>query len=66
MTEGEGEIELGGHTVTIAKGDLVVAPPGVWHTSRPLPGRELHVLLVVGPPADAAGRPDHTTPDEHY
>jgi mannose-6-phosphate isomerase-like protein (cupin superfamily) len=66
VTEGEGEIELDHETVTISKGDLIVVPPGVWHTSRPLPGRELHVLLVVAPPADAEGRPDHLTPDEHY
>jgi mannose-6-phosphate isomerase-like protein (cupin superfamily) len=66
VTEGEGEIELDDDTVTINTGDLVVVPPGVWHTSRPLPGRELHVLLVVVPPSDAEGRPDHLTPDEHY
>jgi mannose-6-phosphate isomerase-like protein (cupin superfamily) len=66
VTEGLGEIELDGQTVPIAKGDLVIVPPGVWHTSRPVPGHELHVLLVVVPPTDADGRPDHKTPDEQY
>jgi mannose-6-phosphate isomerase-like protein (cupin superfamily) len=64
VTEGEGEIELDDETVTIAAGDLVVVPPGVWHTSRPAPGRELHVLLVVVPPTHG-GEPDHS-PDEHF
>jgi mannose-6-phosphate isomerase-like protein (cupin superfamily) len=66
VTEGAGEIELDDEVVPITKGDLVVVPPGVWHTSRPFPGHELHVLLVVVPPRDADGRPDHDTPDEHY
>jgi mannose-6-phosphate isomerase-like protein (cupin superfamily) len=66
VTEGVGEIELDDDTVPIAKGDLIVVPPGVWHTSRPLPGEELHVLLVVVPPTGGDGKPDHVTPDEHY
>ena len=65
VTEGEGEIDLDDETVPIARGDLVVVPPGVWHTSRPSPGRELHVLLVVVPPTDPGGEPDHS-PDEHF
>ncbi len=66
VTEGSGEIELDDEIVPIAKGDLIIVPPGVWHTSRPSAGGELHVLLVVVPPTDDAGRPDHLTPDEHY
>jgi mannose-6-phosphate isomerase-like protein (cupin superfamily) len=65
VTEGLGEIELDDETVPIAAGDLVVVPPGVWHTSRPAPGHELHVLLVVVPPVGPGGAPDHS-PDEHF
>lgn len=65
VTEGEGEIELGDEVVPIAKGDLVAVPPGTWHTSRPVPGKELHVLLIVVPAVDAAGQPDHA-PDEYF
>jgi mannose-6-phosphate isomerase-like protein (cupin superfamily) len=65
VTEGEGEIELDGETVSIAAGDLVVVPPGVWHTSRPASGHDLHVLLVVVPPSGSGGEPDHS-PDEHF
>ena len=66
VTAGAGEMELDDEVVPIAAGDLIVVPPGVWHTSRPAPGGQLDVLLVVLPPSDDQGRPDHTTPDEHY
>jgi len=65
VVEGRGEIELDDEVVSIAKGDLAVVPPGVWHTSRPIPGDALEVLLVVVPPAGPDGAPDHR-PDEHF
>jgi mannose-6-phosphate isomerase-like protein (cupin superfamily) len=65
VTEGRGEIELDDEVVPIAKGDLAVVPPGVWHTSRPAPGEEVHVLLVVVPQPGPGGEFEHQA-DEHF
>jgi mannose-6-phosphate isomerase-like protein (cupin superfamily) len=56
VTEGVGEIELDDQTVPIAKGDMIVVPPGVAHTARATTDAELHVLIIVVPPVggDAA------------
>lgn len=64
VTSGRGEIELDDEVREIQQGECVVVPPGVWHTSRPAQGEELHVLLVVAP-EHVEGAPDHS-PDEHY
>lgn len=66
VTEGHGEMELDDETVTITKGDLIVVPPGVRHTSRPLPGEELQILLIVVPSFTADGAPPAHVPDEHF
>jgi mannose-6-phosphate isomerase-like protein (cupin superfamily) len=55
VTEGVGEIELDDETVPIAKGDMIIVPPGVAHTARPTTDAELHVLIIVVPPADGDG-----------
>jgi len=52
VTEGVGEIELDDQTIPIAKGDMIVVPPGVAHTARATTDDELHVLIIVVPPAD--------------
>lgn len=49
VVEGSGEMELDDETVPIAKGDFVVVPTGVWHTTRPDEGAELHVLICALP-----------------
>ena len=58
VTDGEGELELDGTVYPLAKGDLAVVRPGTVHTSRPLPGKELHVLIVVSPNPDSLPAPD--------
>jgi len=58
VTEGVGEIELDDQTVPIAKGDMIVVPPGVAHTARATTDDELHVLIIVVPPAGADGAND--------
>jgi mannose-6-phosphate isomerase-like protein (cupin superfamily) len=55
VTEGVGEIELDDETVPIAKGDMIIVPPGVAHTARPTTGAELHVLIIVVPPDGGDG-----------
>jgi len=55
VVEGEGEIELDDKSFPIKKGDLVVIPPQVRHTSHGLPGKELEVLIVVYPAPILAG-----------
>jgi mannose-6-phosphate isomerase-like protein (cupin superfamily) len=55
VTEGVGEIELDDETVPISKGDMIIVPPGVAHTARPTTEAELHVLIIVVPPAGGDG-----------
>jgi mannose-6-phosphate isomerase-like protein (cupin superfamily) len=55
VTEGAGEIELDDETVAIAKGDMIIVPPGVAHTARATTDAELHVLIIVVPPAGGDG-----------
>lgn len=55
VTEGVGEIELDDETVPIAKGDMIIVPPGVAHTARATTEAELHVLIIVVPPAGGDG-----------
>lgn len=59
VTEGVGEMELDDDTVPIAKGDLIVVPAGVRHTTRPTTDAELHVLIVAIPAPDPGADPDH-------
>lgn len=60
VVDGEGLIELDDDRVPIARGDLVVIPPGTRHDAIPVDGGELHVLIVAVPdPTDDA-------PDEDY
>src|ERR1041385_7424469 len=49
VVEGEGEMELDDETIQIAKGDMVVVPTGVFHTSRPTTVAELHILICALP-----------------
>ena len=57
--EGIGEIELDDEVVPIAKGDMIVVPPGVWHTSRPTGDSELHILICALPQGLEPGEKDH-------
>jgi mannose-6-phosphate isomerase-like protein (cupin superfamily) len=61
VAEGHGEMDLDDQTVTITKGDLIVVPPGVRHTSRPTSDSELHILICALP-----GDADPDEPDIHY
>ena len=58
VVEGAGEMELDGETVPIAKGDMIVVPTGVWHTSRPTTGAELHILICALPQGVEEGEVD--------
>jgi len=49
VVEGTGEMELDDETVPIAKGDFIVVPTGVWHTTRPTTDAELHILICALP-----------------
>lgn len=49
VASGVGEMELDGETVPIRKGDMIVVPTGVWHTSRPTSDEELHILICAVP-----------------
>lgn len=49
VAEGSGEMELDGEVVPVAKGDMIVVPTGVWHTSRPVGDEELHILICAVP-----------------
>ncbi|MCZ7534564.1 MAG: cupin domain-containing protein [Acidimicrobiia bacterium] len=60
VVDGEGHIELDDDRVAIAKGDLVVIPPGTRHDAIPEEGRELHVLIIAVPD------PEDERPDEDY
>jgi mannose-6-phosphate isomerase-like protein (cupin superfamily) len=58
VTEGVGEMELDGETVPIRQGDMIVVPTGVWHTSRPTSGEELHILICAVPSGLEEGEVD--------
>ena len=58
VVEGRGEMELDDETVPIAKGDMIVVPPGVFHTSRPAADEELHVLIIAVPPPGEGPEPE--------
>ena len=58
VVEGVGEMELDDETVQIAKGDMIVVPTGVWHTSRPTSDDELHILICALPQGLEAGADD--------
>ena len=58
VVEGVGEMELDGETVPISKGDMIVVPTGVWHTSRPTTDDELHILICALPQAVEEGEVD--------
>ncbi|MEX2394658.1 MAG: cupin domain-containing protein [Actinomycetota bacterium] len=49
VTEGVGEMELDDEVVQVSKGDMIVVPTGVWHTSRPTSDEELHILICALP-----------------
>ncbi len=48
VLKGEGEIVLDGERRHIQAGELVLIPPGVWHTSE----GEMEVLIVGVPPLE--------------
>jgi mannose-6-phosphate isomerase-like protein (cupin superfamily) len=58
VVEGAGEMELDGETIAIAKGDMIVVPTGVWHTSRPTTDAELHILICALPQGVEASEQD--------
>jgi len=58
VVEGTGEMELDGETVAVSKGDMIVVPTGVWHTSRPTTGGELHILICALPQGLEQGEQD--------
>ena len=58
VVEGTGEMELDGETVAIGKGDMIVVPTGVWHTSRPTTDDELHILICALPQGLEPGEVD--------
>lgn len=58
VAEGRGEMELDDEVVQIAKGDMIVVPTGVWHTSRPAPESELHILICALPQGLEPGEVD--------
>jgi mannose-6-phosphate isomerase-like protein (cupin superfamily) len=59
VTEGVGEMELDDETIEIRKGDLIVVPTGVRHTSRPTTDEELHILICALPQGVEPGEKDH-------
>ncbi len=59
VTEGVGEMELDDEVVQIGKGDMIVVPVGVWHTSRPTTDEELHILICALPQGVEPGEQDH-------
>ena len=58
VVEGTGEMELDDEVVQIAKGDMIVVPTGVWHTSRPTTDDELHILICALPQGVESGEVD--------
>lgn len=58
VVEGTGEMELDDETVPISKGDLIVVPTGVRHTSRPTTDEELHILICAVPQGLEPGETD--------
>ena len=58
VVEGTGEMELDDETVAIAKGDMIVVPTGVWHTSRSTTDDELHILICALPQGLEPGEQD--------
>ncbi len=58
VVEGTGEMELDDETVPIGKGDMIVVPTGVWHTSRPTTDDELHILICALPQGLEPGEVD--------
>lgn len=58
VVDGVGEMELDDVTVQIAKGDMIVVPTGVWHTSRPTTDEELHILICALPQGLEPGEVD--------
>ena len=58
VVEGVGEMELDDETVPISKGDMIVVPTGVWHTSRPTTDDELHILICALPQGLEPGEVD--------
>ena len=58
VVEGTGEMELDDETVRISKGDMIVVPTGVWHTSRPVGDEELHILICALPQDVEPGEDD--------
>jgi mannose-6-phosphate isomerase-like protein (cupin superfamily) len=59
VAEGDGEMELDNEVVRIGKGDMIVVPPGTWHTSRPTGDGELHILICAIPEGLEPGEKDH-------
>ena len=58
VVDGTGEMELDGETVAIEKGDMIVVPTDVWHTSRPTTDDELHILICALPQGLDPGEQD--------
>jgi mannose-6-phosphate isomerase-like protein (cupin superfamily) len=58
VAEGSGEMELDDEVVQISKGDMIVVPTGVWHTSRPTSDEELHILICALPAGLEPGEVD--------
>jgi mannose-6-phosphate isomerase-like protein (cupin superfamily) len=59
VVEGEGEMELDDEVVRIERGDMIVVPTGVFHTSRPTTDAELHILICALPQGVEPGEQDH-------
>lgn len=49
VLRGRGEVDLDDDTIAVSEGDLVIIRPGVWHTSRPVGGDELELLIIALP-----------------
>ena len=53
VLDGEGEVEVGGETSAVSRGDVVMAPAGVAHGIRNSSAARLTVLVVFAPPPAA-------------
>lgn len=47
--QGKGSIVLEDVRTPIGKGDVVVVPPGTWHTYQTDPADQLHLMIIVNP-----------------